>query len=211
MSRRARVAAMLAATVLVSSACAPGTEGVDFTPGEVDVDVDTPELRQLKKQAGVEDCEPGTGEPVATGLPDVTLPCLGGGPDVNVASLRGPLVVNFWAQNCGPCRREMPIYQAFYEKYGDRVGVLGIDYLDVRPDWALDLVRDTGVKYPSLADPGTLLAEGGLVVPGLPAIVFIDEEGHAVEVAEESAVLAHEVKSLAELESLVEEHLGVEL
>ena len=40
--------------------------------------------------------------PVSDALPDVSLPCLGKGPDIRLADLRGPLLVNVWAQWCPP-------------------------------------------------------------------------------------------------------------
>ena len=104
----------------------------DFVPGPgpAKIDVDTPELRELKQEAGVEACAPGAGEPVDGGLPAVTLPCLGGGQEVDLARCAGPLVVNLWASWCGPCRQEMPVLEDFHEQYGDRVPVLGIDSQD---------------------------------------------------------------------------------
>ena len=132
----------------------------------------------------------------------MTLPCLGGGPDVNLADLRGPMVVNLWAQWCGPCREELPYYQQLHERAGDRVAVLGVDYQDTRPDWALDLLDQTGVTYPSVADPS-----GALRVPfrvrGLPGIVFVDEQGEVVAV--EYVV----IESFDQLTELVDKHLGV--
>jgi thiol-disulfide isomerase/thioredoxin len=176
-------------------------------PGRADIAVDTAELRELKREAGVEPCEPGRGNPVDGGLPEVTLPCLGGGEDVDVSTLRGPLVVNLWAVWCGPCRRELPIYQEFHERYADRVDVLGIDYQDAQPGAALELVRETGVTYPLLADPQTDLSRQEPLpnIQGLPFLALVDEEG----------VVTHqefvEIRSLGQLEGLVEEHLGVDL
>lgn len=202
---------LLAAAVSLAllAACASADEpapGDTAAPGPfaVDVDVDTPELRAAKKRAGLARCPtPAAAEqPAATPLPDLTLPCLGGGPDVRLADLRGPMVINLWAQWCGPCREELPHYQQLHEEADGRVAVLGIDYEDTRPLWALDLLRETGVTYASLADPG-----GETSVPfrvrGLPGIVFVDTEGSVVAV--EFVV----VRSYEQLTGLVERHLGV--
>jgi thiol-disulfide isomerase/thioredoxin len=114
------------------------------------------------------------------------------------------MVVNLWAQWCGPCREELPYYQQLHEQAGDDVQVLGVDYQDTRPEWALDLLDQTGVTYPSLADPG-----GELRVPfrvrGLPAIVLVDEDGG---VAHREFVV---IESYEQLATLVEEHLGVDV
>jgi thiol-disulfide isomerase/thioredoxin len=121
---------------------------------------------------------------------------------VDLSTLRGPMVVNLWAQWCGPCREELPYYQQLHERAGDRVRVLGVDYQDTRPDWALDLLDQTGVTYPSLADPA-----GELRVPfrvrGLPGVVLVDEAGEVVHV--EFLV----IESYDQLADLVDEHLGV--
>ena len=174
-------------------------------PGAPDVDVDTAELRKIKADAGVADCVPGTADPVDDGLPDVTLPCLGGGPDVNPSTLRGPLVVNLWASFCGPCRKELPIYQRFSEKYAGRVDVLGIDYNDTQAGLALSLIKDTGVTYPLLADPATEMVGKGAFqrIIGLPVLALVDAEGDVV------FQQPMEIKSLRQLEDLVADHLGV--
>lgn len=204
MSLLARVAAASAVLLLAGCADVGGASTRSGAgPTALDVEVDTPALRAAKQQAGIESCPRTGGSAVSDqALPDVTLPCLGGGPDVALDELRGPLVVNLWAQWCGPCREELPHYQWLHEQGGDRVAVLGVDYQDPRPDWALDLLAQTGVTFPSVADPA-----GELRVPlrvrGLPGIVFVDEHGAV------AAVEYRVIESRAQLAGLVEEHLGV--
>lgn len=201
-----RLAIALCAAVLVLSGCADPTDR-GLQPGRAKVDVDTPQLRQVKRAAGVEDCIPGTGEAVEGGLPDVTLACLGGGPDVALGSLRGPMVVSLWASWCAPCRKEMPQLQAFHERYGDRVPVLGVDYQDVRPDAAMALVRATGATYPLLADPQSELDRAAPfpALRGLPFLVLVDADGRVVH--QEFTIITSE----QQLVDLVDEHLGMAL
>lgn len=204
--RRAIIAAA-AVALLALSGCDSVTPPDVTKAGKSDVDVNTPELRKLKSRTDVAACSPGPGEHVDGGMPAVTLPCLGGGKDVDVSGLRGPMVVNLWASWCPPCRKELPLYQRFHEKYGDRVPVLGIDYQDTQPGPALELVRDSGVTYPQLADPQSdlSLAEPLPNIVGLPYVILIDRSGAIVDQRFE------EIKSLGQLEKLVEEHLGVDL
>ncbi len=161
----------------------------------------------MKADAGVEDCEPSRGEHVDGGLPQVTLPCFGGGPDVDLGALRGPMVVNLWASTCGPCRREMPILQDFHEEYGDRVQVVGIDYQDVQTEAAMDLVRQTGATYPLLADPQSDLSGAAPfpVLRGLPFLALVDAEGR---VAHQEFTI---IESRQQLVGLVNRHLGTSL
>ena len=177
---------------------------VSRQPAPSRVDVDTPALRALKADAGVEPCTAGAAPPAQDGLPDVTLPCLGGGQAVRLPTLRGPMVVNLFAQWCGPCRTELPFYQRLHEEAEGAVSVLGVDYLDTQPEAALRLVRETGVTFPLLADPdGELRAE--LRVRGLPGMVFVDASGAVTDVQ------FRVVSSYAELRDLVEQELDVAL
>lgn len=198
---RRAVPAALAAALLLLCGC---TDDPVAAPGSSKVDVDTPQLRELKSDTAVEECAPGDG--TDGGLPDLTLPCLGGGPDVDLATLEGPLVLNLWASWCGPCKKEMPALQDFYEQYGDRVGVVGIDYQDQQPEAALELAGDLGVGYPLVADPGgDLNAQDPVpVIRGLPYLLFLDAEGDLVTVP-------GGVEDVAELVELANEHLGTDL
>ena len=200
-----RRAVVALAAVLVLSGCGAG--GDVALPGPARIDVDTAQLRQMKAQAGVDDCTPAHGEHVEGGLPAVTLPCFGGGPDVDLSTLRGPMVVNLWASTCGPCRHEMPILQGFHEEYGDRVQVLGIDYQDVQTDAAMDLVRQTGATYPLLADPQSDLSGAAPfpVLRGLPFLALVDADGRVAH--QEFTV----IESRHQLVELVNRHLGAGL
>lgn len=201
---RQAVAALLLAAAL--TACSSDGGRIDVRPP--DVDVDTPALREVKARIGMETCEPGAGEPVEGGLPELTLPCLGGGPDVELSSLRGPMVINLWQANCAPCREEMPALEEFHQRHGDRVAMVGVDFNDVHPDSALALAEETGATYPSVADPGgELMTEDAFAIArrGLPAFVFVDEDG--LVVGQDSGG----VDSVDEVRELVSTHLGIEL
>lgn len=203
---RGAVLAALAAS-LVLSACSGGVEEPDFDfPQEADVEVDSPRLRELKAELGVEDCRPGP-ETGVNELPPITVPCLGGGPDVDLSSLPGPFVLNLWAGWCGPCREEMPVLEEFYRAHGDQVPVVGMNVRDPNTLSAFEVVRETGVTYPLVTDPDDRTrAQGPFpATPPIPSLYAVDEAGSA------SLLKAGPVDSLGELESLVEEKLGVQL
>lgn len=217
MARRPRTAARGAAALALPlvgallglTACAPGAE----TPLAGDgggrlaaIDVDTPALRAAKNDAGIEPCRPGTGDAVEGGLPDLTLACFGGGRSVDLSTLRGPLIINAWASWCTPCRKELPILQEFHERYGDQVGVLGIDFQDAQTESAMQLATRSGVTYPLVADPqGELATAEPFRLRGLPTTAFVDAQGRVVRVR------AVEYKSLEQLVDDVREQLGVDL
>ncbi len=199
--RRAACAALALLGAVVLAGC---TDAPDFTfPNKAKIDVDTPQLREEKKEAGVEPCRPGTG---ANELPAVTVPCFGGGPDVDLSTLEGPLVINVWAGWCVPCRKEMPTLQAFYEEYGDQVGVLGINVRDPQTESAMELVKDTGVTYPLVADTADDLAgkDPFNLTLGIPSVIFVRADGSL-------APTAGVVESVDELVELVDANLGIQL
>lgn len=140
--------------------------------------------------------------PVSNGLPDISLRCLGEGPDTRLADLRGPLVVNVWAQWCGPCRDEAP-YLAALAKTG-KVQMLGIDYADPRPELAVKFATDEGLAYPHLVDQDKTIQQA-LRIGGPPLTAFVDKDGAVVYV--HRGVLT----SQQQLDQLVKDKLGVAL
>lgn len=180
-----------------------GSGGAGFGPSRIVVD--TPQLRRAKERAGIEACAPGPAESAAEdGLPSLVLPCLGGGEAVDVGTLRGPMVINLWAEWCPPCARELPIYADFHDQHGDRVPVLGIDWSDPQPVAAIEMLEKYDATYPQLADTDLALGSA-LRVRAIPMLVMIDADG-AITYSQ-----GIEITSLEQLEDLVREHLGVAL
>ncbi len=90
--------------------------------------------------------------------------------------LRGtPVVVNYWATWCEPCKAEMPRLVAAHEKYKGRVAFLGIDVQD-DPDAAVDFVRRYRMPFLSLADRGGDIRRKESIL-GLPVTQFYDADG----------------------------------
>jgi thiol-disulfide isomerase/thioredoxin len=92
-----------------------------------------------------------------------------------------PLVVNFWATWCGPCREEIPLLKALRnERSRDRLEIVGIA-IDQR-DAVLKYARDIGIDYPILIGEkdGYAAAESLGVALVLPFSVFADSNGRIV-------------------------------
>lgn len=113
----------------------------------------------------------------------ISLPDRSGKP-VALADYRGkPLIVNFWARWCMPCRDEIPELRAVAKQNRDKgLTVLGIGIEDNIPN-ALDFVKAYEMDYPLLfaQEQGVELMKAlGNTKAGLPFTVFIDRQGMIV-------------------------------
>ena len=105
-----------------------------------------------------------------------------GGEQVAMASLVGemPVVMNFWAAECPPCRAELPEFQKFYGEYREEVLVLGIDLGQFTgqgtPEQGRELLAELGVSFPAgYTEDSDVLPN--YQVLGLPTTVFINADG----------------------------------
>jgi cytochrome c biogenesis protein CcmG/thiol:disulfide interchange protein DsbE len=110
---------------------------------------------------------------VGKSAPQFTLPTLSDGV-LSSDDLKGrPLVVNFWASWCLPCREEAPTFRAKYEKYkGQQVQFLGVNVQDSKED-ARAFVDEFDLTFPSVRDTNLKL-HNSFGVRGLPETFFID-------------------------------------
>lgn len=85
--------------------------------------------------------------------PDFTLQKLGGG-TITLSEFKGkkPVVVDFWASWCPNCRRDMPNLNRYYEKYKDKVEVIGVN-LQESESKVKDFIASRGISFPIALDP----------------------------------------------------------
>ncbi|MDQ3916648.1 MAG: TlpA family protein disulfide reductase [Actinomycetota bacterium] len=112
--------------------------------------------------------------------PSVEAPALEGDAVVALDDLRGkPVLVNFWASWCVPCKDEAPLLEAAYRRYRGEVEFLGVNVKDAHSD-ALAFVDRYGVSYPQVRDEG-LEWYDGFGLTGQPETFLIDADGEIVE------------------------------
>ena len=105
------------------------------------------------------------------------------GNEVSLSDFRGkPVVLNFWASWCGPCKSEMPEFEEAYKTYGDNVHFLMVNLTDgvqETVETAQSFIDSVGYTFPVYFDTqyGGAMNYG---VSSIPVTFFLDAEGHAV-------------------------------
>jgi len=109
--------------------------------------------------------------------PDFTLQTFSG-ETLRLSDLRGkPVMLNFWASWCPPCREEAPLLEDTWREYREKgVVFVGVNVWDSEKD-ARTFLSEYDITYPNGRDPGTGISiEYGL--SGIPETFFIDRQGN---------------------------------
>jgi len=116
------------------------------------------------------------GNKIGFTAPDFTLPTVDGR-EISLSDYRGrPVILNFWASWCGPCRYEVPAFKALYERYPEeQVVIIAVSTQD-DPDSARGYAIADGLKFVIPVDPRGVVANL-YNVRGLPTTFIINENG----------------------------------
>lgn len=102
------------------------------------------------------------------------------GDDLSLADYAGrPVVINFWASWCGPCRAEAPHLNSVSSLYSeDGVAVLGVNTKDPDLVNARSFAASNGLQFPSWHDPDSSIAAGfgRSGPPALPTTLVLDAD-----------------------------------
>ncbi len=99
---------------------------------------------------------------------------------VTLSDFRGkPVILNFWASWCGPCKAEMPDFEEAYKEYGEDLHFVIVNLTDGRSETlesASGYIAETGYTFPVYYDTA-MEAAYTYGISSIPITVFVDAEG----------------------------------
>lgn len=93
-----------------------------------------------------------------------------------------PIILNFWASWCGPCKSEMPAFEEAYATYGEEVHFLMVNMTDgyqETKEKAKELLLENGYTFPAYFDTD-MEAVRTYSVYSIPTTYFIDKDGYII-------------------------------
>jgi thiol-disulfide isomerase/thioredoxin len=198
-----RLQRALAVALVVGVGLAAGFLSYRLQSGRTHTPPPAEVLQSAADTAAIPDAPAPTSLPVPSVVPDLTFPNLKGTPTSLRAFVGAPLIINFWATWCAPCRQEIPLLRDLRQRYrGQRLEVVGIA-LDF--DTAVQqYLQKTPIDYPVLIGEqgGFTAAQQFGVQAVLPFSVFADSRSRIVAVKvgelhrEEADFILSEIGSL---------------
>ena len=126
------------------------------------------------------------------------------GTAVKLSELYGkPIILNFWASWCPPCKSEMPDFETMYQKYGEDIHFVMINLTDGQRETVESgaaYVEAQGFTFPVYFD-SDLDAANNYQVYSVPMTYFLDAEGYAIARASgaiDAATLERGISMIAE-------------
>ena len=183
--------ALLAAVIIVVAGVAgflayrhaPGPERAELTPASADATAPAADPAGQNDPADPPPPEPPRGKTIPDTLPDVTLVNKEGAP-TKLTSFGGrPLMVNFWATWCAPCRREIPLLNRIRaQRKAQNAEIVGIA-VDFK-DKVLEFTKETRLDYPLLIgeEDGLAAAEAFGMGMAFPFSVFVDSQNRILTI-----------------------------
>lgn len=118
---------------------------------------------------------------VGSPAPAFSLRRIEGGGSLDLASLRGkPVVLNFWASWCGPCKSEAAVLERSYRRYSAQgVVFVGVDYHDITSD-ARRFILAHGLSFPMVQDGSGEVTQNRYGISQVPETYVVDRRGRIV-------------------------------
>lgn len=105
------------------------------------------------------------------------------GEEVSLSDFIGkPVILNFWASWCGPCKSEMPEFEAAYQKYREEIQFMMVNLTDgsrETVETAAEYIAGEGYTFPVFFDTESDAAIS-YGATSIPVTYFVDAEGHLV-------------------------------
>ena len=157
--------------------------GKDLAPDQLAVQTQPTSEPVTESTAPLDTTAPaGTTEPQITLAPDFTVYDREGNPHKLSDFFGKPIVLNFWASWCGPCKMEMPDFQEKYLELGEEVQFLMVNLTDGQRetvDVASAFIDSQGYTFPVFYDTTTEAAYT-YGVYSIPTSYFIDAQGQPI-------------------------------
>ena len=180
-AKRLSAALITLLLLLTAAACSPSDGGLETYPsdgGSVALPTDT----AFDGDTSSDGDASSEGETSVNTAPDFAILDMDG-KEVRLSDFFGtPIVLNFWASWCGPCKAEMPAFQTAFETYGQDIQFMMVNMTDGTYETRLsaaNFIQQMGYTFPVFYDP-YYSAVNAYEIVSIPTTFFISADGYIV-------------------------------